>query len=355
MKAISIKSKGQVQIEDLPIPTPGPGFVLNKVLFCSICGADVERLYGAHWDLQNEDQLSKLRGTIQGHEHVCRVEAVGPGVTNLKVGDRVVDVHVPCGRCYYCLRGMGDLCMGGRVRGYPYDGTPSPYPNANRHGAMAEYTLRPAASHLKVPDSVSDEEAAMTEPLATGVTAVHSAGIRIGDSVVVIGVGHIGLMVLAAAKAAGAAPLIAVDKINARLDVARQVGANIVLNPNETDVLQRVVDITQAGPDVVFVCVSSQAPGVVGQAFETVRREGRVILVGNAAPETLPFGKWLTKEVRVEGVVHMGEKMFPSLKLMEFRRVNIRPVITEIVPLVEAQRGFDSLHTGKNIAVLLKP
>jgi len=355
MKAVSIKGKGQVQIEDIPVPEPGPGLVLNKVLYCSICGADVERLYGAHWDLQPEDQLTRLRGTIQGHEHVCRVEAVGPGVTNLKVGDRAVDVHVPCGRCYYCLRGMSDLCMGGRVRGYPYDGTPSPYPNANRQGAMAEFIIRRAVNELKVPDNISDEEAAMTEPLATGVTAVHSAGIRIGDSAVVIGVGHIGLMVSAAAKAAGAAPLIALDKINTRLDIARQVGANIVLNPNDTDCLQKVVDITHAGPDVVFVCVSSQAPGVVGQAFEMVRREGRVILVGNAASEVLPFGKWLTKEVRVEGVVHMGEKMLPSLKLMEFQRVNVKPVITEIVPLVEAQRGFDSLHTGKNIAVLLKP
>ncbi len=355
MKAVSIKGKGQVQIEDIPVPEPGSGLVLNKVLYCSICGSDVERLYGAHWDLQPEDQLAKLRGTILGHEHVCRVEAVGPGVTNLKIGDRIVDVHIPCGRCYYCLRGMSDLCMGGRVRGYPYDGTPSPYPNANRQGAMAEYILRRAVNELKVPDNISDEEAAMTEPLATGVTAVHSAGIRIGDSAVVIGVGHIGLMVLAAAKAAGAAPLIALDKINTRLDVARQVGANIVLNPSDTDFLQRVVDITQAGPDVVFVCVSSQAPGVVGQAFEMVRREGRVILVGNAAPEVLPFGKWLTKEVRVEGAVHMGEKMLPSLKLMEFQRVNVKPVITEIVPLVQAQRGFDSLHTAKNIAVLLKP
>jgi len=220
---------------------------------------------------------------------------------------------------------------------------------------MTEYVVRPAGRCLRVPDSISDEEAALMEPLATGVTATLSAGVKTGDSVVVIGVGHIGLSVVAAAKAAGAAPLIAIDKNQSRLDVALEIGANIVLNPDDTDVVESVVDITEAGPDISFICVSSQAPGVLGQAFEMVRREGRVILVGNAATEPLPTGKWLTKEVRVEGVVHMGEKMVPALKLMEYKRVNLRPIITEIIPLEEAQRAFDSLRKGENIAVLLKP
>ena len=179
--------------------------------------------------------------------------------------------------------------------------------------------------------------------------------LRIGDSAVVIGVGHIGLCVMAAAKAAGAAPLIAIDKNPSRLNVALEMGANIAMNPNDTDVIQAVVDITEAGPDIAFVCVSSQAPGVLEQAFEMVRREGWVILVGNAATQPLSTGKWLTKEVRIEGVVHMGEKMVPALKLMEYKRVNVKPMITEIVPLDEAQRAFDSLHEAKNVAVLLKP
>ena len=195
----------------------------------------------------------------------------------------------------------------------------------------------------------------MTEPLATGVTAVHSSRMNIGDSAVVIGVGHIGLCVLAAAKAAGAAPLIAIDKNPSRLNVALEMGANITLNPNDTDVIESIVEITEAGADIAFVCVSSQAPGVLGQAFEMVRREGRVILVGNAATQPLSTGKWLTKEVRIEGVVHMGEKMVPALKLMEYKRVNVKPMITEIVLLDEVQRAFDSLHEAKNVAVLLKP
>jgi len=355
VKAASVRGKGQIEIEELPVPEPPAGMVLLKVLYCSICGSDVERLYSPVWDLATEEQLKGLRGAILGHEHVARVQKLGEGVTGLSVGDRVVDMHIPCGTCYYCIRGMGDLCMGGRVRGHPYDGTPPPVPGPSRWGAMAEYTVRPARRLLKVPDSISDEEAAMTEPLATGVTALHAAGTRIGDSAVIIGVGHIGLCVLAAARAAGAAPLIAIDKNRARLRVAADMGANIVLNPDDTDVIQAVVDATRAGPDFAFTCVSSQAAGVLEQAFEMVRFEGTVIIVGAPAPAALPTGKWLTKRVTVRGVVHMGEKMFPSLRLMEHRRVDVRPMITEVVPLEDTQRGFESLRDGQNIAVLLKP
>ena len=248
---------------------------------------DVERLYSPLWDVENEERLAGMRGVILGHEYVARVEAIGEGVTGWSVGDRVVDVHVSCGHCYYCIRGLGELCMGGRVRGHPYDGTPLPKTNLPLHGAMTEYIIRPATRHLKVPDSVSDEEAAMCEPLGTGVTATHSAGVKLGDSVAVIGVGHIGLMVLSAARAAGAAPLIAIDRNQSRLEVAKELGANVILNPDDTDVIEAVVDVTQAGPDIAFVCVSSQAVGVLETAFEMVRREGRVILVGNPAPAAL--------------------------------------------------------------------
>ena len=355
MKAASVKGKGQIEIEEIPVPEPGPGMVLLRVLYCSICGSDVERVYSPMWDAATEQQKATMTGAILGHEHVARVERLGEGVTGLSVGDRVGDIHISCGTCYYCIRGMGNLCMGGRVRGHPYDGTPPPTPGPSRWGAMAEYIVRPARRLIKIPDNISDEAAAMTEPLATGVAGVHAAGIRIGDSAVVIGVGHIGLCVLAAAKAAGAAPLIAVDLKNERLEVAAEMGANITLNPGETDVIQAVVDATEAGPDFVFTSVSSQAPGVLEQAFEMVRLDGTVIIVGAPAPAALPTGKWLTKKVTVRGVVHMGEKMFPSLRLMEHGRVDIRPMITEVIPLAEAQRAFESLREGTNIAVLLKP
>ena len=104
MKAASVAGKGKIQIEELPKPEPGPGMVLSKVIYCSICGSDVERVYGPHWDTATEGQLAGTRGAILGHEHVARIEALGEGVTGLSIGDRVVDIHLPCGNCYYCKK-----------------------------------------------------------------------------------------------------------------------------------------------------------------------------------------------------------------------------------------------------------
>ena len=92
-----------------PTPEPGPGMVLSKVIYCSICGSEVERVYGPHWDTATEQQLAGTRGAILGHEHVARIEALGEGVTGLSIGDRVVDLHLPCGNCYYCRRGLSEL------------------------------------------------------------------------------------------------------------------------------------------------------------------------------------------------------------------------------------------------------
>ncbi len=355
MKAAIVRGKGKIEVEEIPKPQPGPGMLLLKVLYCSICGSDVEKLYSPNWDTAPEVMKAIHVNSILGHEYVGRVEEMGSGVTGWKVGERAVDLHTACGKCFYCLRGMSDLCMQGRVRGHPYDGTPSPIPGPARWGAFTEYVLRPAISRLKVPDNIPDQEAAMIEPLATGVTGVLAGGVKIGDSVVVIGVGHIGAMVLAAAKAAGAAPLIAVDLQQERLEAAKKVGANIVINASKTDPIKEVVAITEAGADIVIIAVAGNAPGVLEQAFEMVRYHGRVIIIGNSAPATLPTGKWMTKEVRIEGAVHVGESMIPSLALLQYGRVNIKPVLTEVVPLAEIQRGFESLRMGKNIAVLIKP
>jgi len=356
MKAVSVAGKGKVQIEEIPKPKTPPGALLIKVTYCSLCGADIEKVYGSHWDTDGP-LLNHIRGTILGHEWVGTVEEVGEGVQGWSVGDRIVDGRLFCGRCWYCVRGMSHLCIGNRpLRSHPYDGVQtSAVASPDRYGALTEYVVRGAADRLKVPDHVTDEEAAMSEPLATGVISVLNAEVGLADATVILGCGHIGLSTLAAAKAAGAAPLIAIDKIDARLAVAKEMGANATINANGSDVIKEVTDITKVGPDVVLVAVSSQAAGVVELAFEMVRYHGRIMIVGLAGPVTLSPSKWITKAVRVEGTVHTGEAMIPSMKLIENGRVNLKPMVTEIVPLLEAQRAFDSLHNGENIAVLLAP
>jgi len=356
MKAVTLVEKGKVQIEEIPKPKAMPGALLIKVTYCSICGSDVEKLYSPMWDMEGPYR-DTLPGSILGHEWVGVVEDVGEGVKGWSVGDRTVDGKQFCGRCWYCVRGMPFLCLGGRTRGYPYDGylPPGAKPGPNRWGALTEYVVRGAAGRLKVPDHVSDIEAAMSEPLATGVTSVLNAEVRLADAAVIIGCGHIGLSVLAAAKAAGAAPIIAIDKIDSRLEIAKEVGANIAINADKADVIRQVVDITGAGPDVIFLAVSSKVPGIVEQAFEMVRHHGRIMIVGNPAEATLNPSQWMVKEVRIEGTVHTGEAMIPSMKLIENGQVNLEPMVTEVIPIEEAQRAFESLHNGTNLAVVVKP
>ena len=167
--------------------------------------------------------------------------------------------------------------------------------------------------------------------------------------------GHIGLMVLGAAKAAGAAPLIAIDLKPERLEVARKMGANYTIDASKQDPIAEVVKITEAGADIAFTVASFRATGILAQAFEMVRYHGRVMIVGSTGPATLDTGKWETKEVRVEGTVHMGECNVIAMKLMENKRVDVTPTITEVIPLAETQRAFESLKDGTNLAVLLKP
>ena len=355
MKAISVAGKGKVQIEDIPKPEVLPGTLLIKVNFCSLCGSDIERVYGPHWE-EDATRSAYLKTSILGHEWVGEVAEIGEGVEGWSVGDRSVDGRLTCGHCWYCVRGMSQLCMGGAVRSHPYAyyQSKSP-PPPGRWGALTEYVIRPAAGRLKVADHVSDEEAAMTEPLATGVTSVLNAEVKLAESTVIVGCGHIGLSTLAAAKAAGAAPLIAIDKMDERLEVARQMGANYTFNPEKTDVIKEVVELTEAGPDVIFIAVSSQAAGIVEQAFEMVRYHGRIMIVGVAGATTLSPARWLTKEVRIEGTVHMGEAMIPAAALIENGQVNLKPMVTEVIPLEDAQRAFDSMRDRENIAVVLKP
>jgi threonine dehydrogenase-like Zn-dependent dehydrogenase len=355
MKVAVVIGKGQVVIEEIPKPKPRRRQLLLKVLYCSICGRDVEKVYSQDWDVATPDQLAVMKGAILGHEYIAAVEAIGEEVTSWKIGDRAVLIHDSCGNCFYCRRGMNELCLGGRVRGYPADGTLPRIPGPPREGALAEYIVRPVRMCLRVPASVPDQDAAMTEPLATGVTAVLNSGVQLGDAVAVIGVGHVGLMVLAAAKAAGAAPLIAIDIKHDRLNIATQMGANYVIDASKADPINEAVKITEAGPDIAFVCTSFSAKGVVEQAFEMVRYHGRVMIIGGAAPAILDSEKWMRKEVRVEGTVHQCEEMIRALNLIESKRVDVKPTISEVVPLEQVQRAFEALYTGKNVAVLMKP
>jgi threonine dehydrogenase-like Zn-dependent dehydrogenase len=295
------------------------------------------------------DSPTKPGESILGHEWVGEVVEIGDGVEGWKKGDRAVDLKAACGNCYWCRRQMPHLCMGGRVRGTPFESGGW----ANMYGAMQEYIIRGARGLQKVPDSVTDEEAALTEPLNVGLSPVYDAGVKAGDSVAILGAGHIGQLTLLAAKAAGAAPVIITDRIQSRLDKALEMGADYALMANDDRVYSQMQDITEAGPDNVFICV--READVLRQAASAARREGTVAIIGFPKPAEINPIYWLTKHLRIIGCDPMLKYNMQALKLMQYKRVDARKLVSAVMPLKDVKEAFESLYNGKNILVELAP
>src|SRR5271157_5526707 len=210
MKVAVVIGRRHFEIREIPIPKVQPGIVLLKVKLCAICGTDLVFVDDPWLDNINKEGKNKFEAVL-GHEWVGEVVEIGAGVTGWSIGDRAVDFRGSCGQCYWCRRGLHHLCTGGLTATPAFEG----HIRASMSGAMSEYIIRSphsVKSILKVPDSVSDEEAALTEPLNVGLAPVYEAGIKTGDSIAILGAGHIGQLTLLAAKAAGAAPIIITDR-----------------------------------------------------------------------------------------------------------------------------------------------
>lgn len=355
--AVATGKNREAIVKEVPTPQVQPGTLLLKTKYASICGGDLEWLDRQSGDLEF---LKLYEGARFGHEYCAEVAAVGEGVTGWSVGDRAVPGYpsMCCGQCYFCRNGLGHLCVGGSPRDiFP---TPDQLPGGYGAfiGALAEYFVMLPYMVQKVPDSVSDEEATLIDPLAPCVAIVTQAGVRLGSSVVIVGAGRLGLISVMLAKASGATTVIAIDLIKSRLDKALEVGADVALNANEVDVVSEVVKLTEAGPDAVLIC--TRGGQVLEQAVDMVRRGGIVVIGGGMPPMEVDPLLWLLKRVRVEGS-QGGSVIDPigattiSMQLLANKRVNVRPIISEIMPLGDIQRALDSMYSGKNLAVLLKP
>jgi len=353
MKAAVVTGRRQFEIREIPTPKVRPGTLLLRVKRCAICGTDLEFVDHPDWDKPGGGGRflgSNLDEAILGHEWVGEVVEIGEGVEGWSIGDRAVDLKGSCGQCYWCQRGLQHLCIGGRVRiEEPSGGTGW----ASMYGAMAEYVLRPARGRMKVPASVSDEEAALTEPLNVGLSAIYESGVKAGDSVAIIGGGHIGQLTLLAARAAGAAPIILTDRIQSRLDKALELGANYALNVDEGDVYQQIIDITEAGADVVVICVRDA--DVIQQSVVAVRREGTIALLGFPKPAEIDPIYWLVKHIRFVCSDPSLRYNLQAMKLMQYKQVDCRKLISATMPLEDVGKAFDSLYAGENLLVMLQP
>ncbi len=278
MRAAVLHAPGDVRIDDIPAASdPGAGEVRLRILRVGLCGSDVSE-YDHGPVLTPLNQRHPVTGVlgpvVLGHEMLGEITAVGADVGGFAVGDRVVSgAGVWCGECRWCRAGRTNLC----ARYYTF--------GLNINGGLTEAVTLPAKTLVAVPDTVSDDNAVLAQPLAVGMHAVDRSGVAPGDVAVVLGAGAIGGFILAGLSSRGCAAVVAVDVDDHRLAIATRLGATHAVNQRSDDPADLIGQLTDgAGADVVYEATG--APGTVDTAQNLVRRGGRIQLVGLHSGET---------------------------------------------------------------------
>jgi L-iditol 2-dehydrogenase len=275
-----------------------------------------------------------------GHEAAGIVVATGASVTDLPVGTRVTfDSMISCGKCHYCQRGMANLCDNRRILGVSCG-------EYRRHGAFAERVCVPRRIVFPLPDTLSFEHAALVEAVSVAVHAANVTPIQLGDTAVVVGAGMIGLLMIQAARAAGATQVIAVDLNDKRLRVARDLGADVTLRGDQCDVIEEVRNRTyQRGADVAFEVVGATGP--IRTAINATRKGGNVTLVGNVSPNIeLPLQSVVTREITLRGTCGCNGEYPQCIDLISRGIIRVDPLITAKISLADGPQWFERLHAG---------
>jgi len=326
---------GDLRIDERPVPSPAPGEVLIAMGSVGICGSDVHYLeHGRIGSFVVEAPM------ILGHESSGIVEALGDGVTSLSPGDRIaLEPGVPCRRCAACKSGRYNLCAGVRFFATP-----------PVDGSMATYVTHPADFCYMLPDHVSLDEGAMMEPLSVGIHACRRGGVSMGDRVLVMGAGPIGLVTVLAARAAGASVIALSDPRAERLDLAREVGADLVTSATGPALVPELVDRAGGMFDVSVDCSGVEA--AVRVAMSATRSGGKVVLVGLGPDEmTLPIVESATREVDLLGIFRYSNAYPVALELIASGRVDVKPIVTHRFSMTRVSEAFDVARTGRDGAV----
>jgi threonine 3-dehydrogenase len=332
MKAVAkTKPAPGAEIIEIDIPTPGPNDVLVKVLATSICGTD---LHIFEWNEWAKNRIKHLP-QVMGHELCGEIVELGSNVRNLKKGTIIsAETHIACGHCFLCHTGNAHICINGSIFG------------VDINGVFAEYAVVPASNAWVLDEKIPKDYASVMEPLGNAVHTV-LAGEICGNTVLVTGCGPIGLMSIAVARICGATQIFATEINEYRIDLARKVGADHVLNPKTEEVGQYVLRET-GGLGVDVVLEMSGNPTAIRQAFEVLRPGGRYSILG----------KYIVfKYATVQGI--NGRLMFSTwhktARFLSSGRLNLDPIVTHRYPLVEYEKGMELMKKGNCGKILLYP
>jgi threonine dehydrogenase-like Zn-dependent dehydrogenase len=334
MRATVFRGVNDIRVEEVERPTAGAGEAVIRVTLTTICGTDLHIVRG---------EYPVKPGLIIGHEPVGVIEELGPGVTGYDIGDRVlVGAITPCGQCRGCLSGHLSQCGHGEgyeaIGGWRFGNT--------INGAQAEYLRVPyaQANLAKIPKALTDEQVVLLADIAsTGFSGAESAGIKIGDSVVVFAQGPIGLCATAGAKLMGATLIIGVDGDSNRLSMSRRMGADVTLDFREVDVVAEVKRLTGGGADVAIEALGTQE--TFEGALRSLRPAGTLSSLGVYSGKLhMPYDAFAAGlgDYRVVTTLCPGgkERMRRLMEVVRSGRVDLTPLLTHTLPLDRIGEGY---------------
>jgi L-iditol 2-dehydrogenase len=330
MKALLLEEYNKLIYTDVPKPEPAAGEVLVRVKACGICGSDVHGMDGSSG--------RRIPPLVMGHEASGLIEDVGEEVHDWQPGDRVTfDSTVFPLDDWFTINGMYNLSDKREVLGV----SPGEY---RRHGAFAEFVVVPQHILYRLPDNVSFEQAAMVEPIAVALHALSLTPLQLGDTVLLVGAGMIGLFLVQVLRHSNAGNIIVTDLDEERLKLARQFGASDTLPANEGNLVQHIRTISGGrGADVAFEAVGIS--DTVQLAVEAVRKGGAVTLIGNLSKTVnFPLQSVVTRQIRLQGSCAIRGEYDVALRMLSEGKIDVSPLLSVVAPLSEGAGWFDQLY-----------
>jgi L-iditol 2-dehydrogenase len=341
MRGVFFLGPGQLELREVAIPEPAPGEVIVKVESATTCGTDLKAWKRGH-------KLFKPPMPF-GHEFAGYISAVGEGVTRWKEGDPVVGANsAPCNECWYCRHGRQQQCLELEAR-FNW-GSYADYVRVNRHIV--------AQNLHRVPPHLPFTEASFVEPLACSVLCTVNAGIHIGDTVAIIGVGAQGLMQIQLARALGASRVIAVGRAHGRLKRAEQVGADVMMSTLDVDAVAEVKALTEGrGADVV---IESAGSTETWQQAVMMARPGGTVMEFSGLPGGTAVSFDATKihysEITIKGIFHHTPRTVEgALQLLASGQVTVKPILDGTIPLEQVEDGLKRMDRSEVIKLAVVP
>lgn len=342
MKALVYYGPQDLRLEERPIPSPKKGEVLVKIHAVSVCGSDL----GAYRLPEVSDRWAPP--LVLGHEFSGEIAALGEGVENFKLGQAVTaNPILYCGECYYCKRGLINLCTHRQSLGTSIGG-------AAQDGAMQEYMTIRASALILLMEGVSYVQGSLLEPLAVSLVAARNGDFGDGERVAIIGAGPIGLMILNFLKSSGNKEVYISDLLPSRLQKAKQMGADKTISGRD-DMVQTIKDLTD-GIGVDRVIIAAGAPGVMESAIKMVRSGGRIVLVAlihqKAEMDLLPV---VARQISILGSYMFTNEMQDVMQLISDKKINVDGLVSSTYPLKDGKKIFDLLcgPTCNKVKVIL--